>query len=186
MKQMPNKILMDWVKDNFSILLKSFVFSGLLLAAGCRHTESGKDVPSYSSNHDDRVTFRPWLEYMSDLEGMGPETRDVEAGPLQNSFRDWCSDEDLRYSLALSFHYYHNRNYQKSAEILSQLANKKQLNSNVRNWIRISLEQLNDIAQLEKEIAAEKKQRQELERKLRALSEIEREISERDMKGSPP
>lgn len=167
-------------------LFNIFILASWVMTVGCLHNESNKEVPSYSSVHDDRVTFRPWLEYMSDLEGMGSETRGSELGPLQKSFREWCSDEDLRYALTLSFHYYHNRNYSKAAEILSQLANKKNLNSNLRNWLRVSIAQLNDISDLEKEIAAEKKQRVELERKLRALSEIEREISERDMKGSPP
>ncbi len=120
---------------------------------------------------------------MSDLEDFSVEGREASVELLQR-VPQGSTDEDLRYGLALALHQYRKKNYSKAAEVLSQLANKKSWSPDIRASLRIAAQQLIDMTKLEKELQGERKQRQQLERKLKALSEIEREISERDKKSN--
>ena len=122
-----------------------------------------------------------WIDYINNLEAMPPKDLKNEYDRLRRiSDRSW--DEELRLSLANSLQLQKIHNYQKASELVGQATSKIQGNSDLRSWLKLYGQQVNTIAQLDKELTEEKRLRSELEKKLKALSDIERDISERSKK----
>lgn len=119
-----------------------------------------------------------WVDYLAALEAMSSKDLKNEGDRWRRiSERDW--DEDLRLGLVAAVQHTKNHNFQKAAEIIGQLNTKAQAGFEVKAWLKLYAMQLNTAAGLERELGEEKRQRLEQEKKLRALSDIEIEMSER-------
>ena len=159
--------------------MKRCLFYGqlVLLAVGCSHTRSPNPEP-FPESAVIRSDLILWLDYLSALEGMSSRDLKGESDRWRRiSERDW--DGDLRFGLVTAVQYAKNHSFQKAAETIGQLNAKAQGSAELRTWLKFYALQLNTAAGLEKELGEEKRQRLEQEKKLRALSDIEKDMSER-------
>ncbi|HYX38761.1 MAG TPA: hypothetical protein VE954_37120 [Oligoflexus sp.] len=150
--------------------------AGLVCLASCVHkgAEGSRALPQPIFRSDMSI----WVDYVNNLEALGTKELKSEYDRLRRiNDRGW--DDELRFSLANSVQSLKAHNYQKAAEIIGHASGKVQGNSDLKAWLRLYGQQMNTLAQLDKELTEEKRQRTELEKKLKALSDIERDISER-------
>jgi hypothetical protein len=104
----------------------------------------------------------------------------VEADRLRktpNEVRSW--DDELRWGLTQAVQHTKNHNFQKAYEQIQPFATKTYLPPELRSWLKLYSQQLYQASQVERELSEERRQRGELEKKLKALSELELEISQR-------
>ncbi len=159
------------------LLVSVLAWPGIL---GCKHV-----VPSTPSEpkvvwQGSEVHLRNWLDYTESLEAMNPRELKVEADRLRktpNEVRSW--DDELRWGLTQAVQHTKNHNFQKAYEQVQPFAGKNYLPPELRSWLKIYSQQLFQSAQMEKELSDERRQRGELEKKLKALSELELEMSQR-------
>ncbi|RZA25293.1 MAG: hypothetical protein EOP10_07285 [Proteobacteria bacterium] len=164
------------MKSRFLILLTL----GLM---ACRHdpwvlSSAPKDqleTPSYQ--------YPSCTGFLAELDAMSTKELRIENDKVQKSLLDKKSDDYPRASLVAGVYQAKNKNYARAIELLSPLANRKTLDEPCRLSVRLYADLLSDLSQLENDLLAERKQKVELERKLKALSDIEKEISQRDSKG---
>ncbi len=119
-----------------------------------------------------------WVDYVNNLEALNPKDLKNEFDRLKR-IKDRSWDDELRLALANNVQSLKSHDYQKASEIIGAATNKVQGNSDLKAWLRLYGQQIQEMVQLDKELAEEKRQRTELEKKLKALSDIERDISER-------
>jgi hypothetical protein len=119
-------------------------------------------------------------DFLTELEGLGIKELKVEGDKIQKSPLDKTSDEYVRASLAAAVYHAKSKNYTRALELLSPLSNRKVGDDTCRSSLKLYIGLLSDLSQFEKDLQAEKKQKLDLERKLKALSDIEKEISQRD------
>ena len=122
-----------------------------------------------------------WVDYVNNLEALSPKELKNEFDRLKR-IKDPSWDDELRLALANNVQSLKAHNYQKSSEILAAATGRIQGNSDLKAWLRLYTQQVGSMVQLDKELTEEKRQRTELEKKLKALSDIERDISERSKK----
>jgi gas vesicle protein len=115
------------------------------------------------------------------LEALGPKELKSEGDRLRR-IKDPTWDDELRLALANSLQSLKMHQYQKASEIIGQAASRIQGHSDLKAWLRLYGQQMNSLALLDKELNEERRLRSELEKKLKALSDIERDISERSKK----
>ncbi len=157
----------------------------LILLAGCfwlmscvhKGAEGSRSLPQPIFRSDVSI----WVDYVNNLEALGAKELKHEYDRLRR-IKDPGWDDELRLALTNSVQSLKTHNYQKAAEVISQAAGKVQGNSDLKAWLRLHGQQINAMAELDKDLAEEKRQRTELEKKLKALSDIERDISERSKK----
>lgn len=119
-----------------------------------------------------------WVDYLINLDALPPKELKGELDRLRRlNERSW--DDELRFALANSLQLQKSHSYQKASDTLVQAAGKIQGNSDLRAWLKLYGQQVTTLALLDKELIEEKRQRNELEKKLKALSDIERDLSER-------
>jgi hypothetical protein len=157
----------------------------LLFLAGCFWLMScvhkGNDGPRPLPQPIFRSDVSIWVDYVNNLEALSPKELKNEFDRLKR-IKDPSWDDELRLSLANNVQSLKAHNYQKASEILAAATGRIQGNSDLKAWLRLYGQQVGALVQLDKELAEEKRQRTELEKKLKALSDIERDISERSKK----
>lgn len=157
----------------------------LLFLAGCFWLMScvhkGNDGPRPLPQPIFRSDVSIWVDYVNNLEALSPKELKNEFDRLKR-IKDPSWDDELRLSLANNVQSLKAHNYQKAMEILAAATGRIQGNSDLKAWLRLYGQQVGTLVQLDKELAEEKRQRTELEKKLKALSDIERDISERSKK----
>jgi hypothetical protein len=125
-----------------------------------------------------------WVDYVNNLDALAAKDLKTECDRLRRmNDRDW--DDELRFALANSLQSQKAHNYQKAYDTLSAATGKIQGNSDLRSWLRLYGQQIASLAQIDKELVEEKRQRTELEKKVKALTDIERDISERSKMARP-
>ena len=122
------------------------------------------------------------VTFLGDLDAMSLKELKAENDRWQKALNDKRPEDDIRASLVAGIYQAKIKNYERAIEFLSPLSNKKNLDEGCRVSIRLYSDLLSDTLTMEKDLLAEKKQKGELERKLKALSEIEKDISRRDSK----
>ncbi len=122
------------------------------------------------------------LTFLADLDAMTPRELKAENERWLKLSADKKGDDDVRTALVAGLYQAKTKNYAKAVELLSPIGNKKNLDEGCRLSIRLYSDALSDLVQADRDLLAEKKQKGELERKLKALSEIEKDISQRDSK----
>ncbi len=90
--------------------------------------------------------------------------------------------DDVRPVIVAGIYHMRNRNYQRAFDLLSPLSNRKNLDEGCRSSVHLVSNLLSDILNMEKDLAFEKRQKGELEHKLKALSDIEKDLSTRETK----
>jgi hypothetical protein len=150
--------------------------AGCFWLASCVHKgqESSRSLPQPIFRSDVSI----WVDYVNNLEALSSKELKNECDRLKR-IKDRGWDDELRLALASNVQALKVRDYQKAVDTISSAGNKVQGNSDLKAWLRLYGQQLNSMAQLDKELVEEKRQRTELEKKLKALSDIERDISER-------
>ncbi len=153
-----------------------------LVLTACRHDSWTLENPA--KDRVEPVEFRvpTCSSFLGELDAMSAKELKVEYDKVQKLLLDKKSEEYLRASLIAGVYQAKNKNYGKAVEFLSPLSNRKSLDDPCRLSVRIYSDLLEDLSQMEKDLNSEKKQKAELERKLKALSDIEKEISQRDTK----
>jgi len=158
---------------------KLIFLAGCFWLVSCVHkaAEGSRPLPQPIFRSDVSI----WVDYVNNLEALGPKELKNECDRLRR-IKDPGWDDELRLALANSVQSLKTQNYQKASEIIGQAASRVQGNSDLKAWLRLHGQQMNSLALLDKELTEEKRQRTELEKKLKALSDIERDISERSNK----
>jgi hypothetical protein len=123
------------------------------------------------------------MSFLAGIDAMSPKELKAENDRWLKVSGDKKADDDIRGALVAGMYQAKTKNYPKAVELLSPLGNKKSLDEGCRTSIRLYSDALNDLVQSDRDLVAERKQKGELERKLKALSDIERDISQRDTKG---
>lgn len=166
----------------------------LLGGLGCQHeareppvgmTGVVEPAPALPSGIDrprgDTDKLQGWLYYSSVLAKMNAKDLKIESEQLRRSLdREPSWEDELRLNLVQTAQQLHSRAYQKALETFTPLLQNSRYSPELRLWLMQYHEQLQLSAQLEKELSEEKKQRGELEAKLKALSKIELEMSQRE------
>lgn len=119
---------------------------------------------------------------LAELDSLPGKELKNENERVQKILVDKKSEDFLRASMIAGVYQAKNKNYTRAIELLSPISNKKSLDEPCRASVRLYIELLSDLAQMEKDLLSERQKKTELERKLKALSEIEKEISQRDNK----
>jgi hypothetical protein len=145
----------------------------------CVH--KGNDGPRPLPQPIFRSDVSIWVDYVNNLEALSPKELKNEFDRLKRT-KDPSWDDELRLALVNSLQSLTAHNYQKASEILAAATGRIRGNGDLKAWLRLYGQQVGAMVQLDKELAEEKRQRTELERKLKALSDIERDISERSKK----
>lgn len=155
------------------------LLAGCFWLASCAHkgAEGGRSLPQPIFRSDVSI----WVDYVNNLEALSSKELKSEYDRLRR-IKDPGWDDELRLALANNVQSLKSHNYQKASEIMSQAANRIQGNTDLKAWLRLYGQQITALVHLDKELAEEKRQRMELEKKLKALSDIERDISERSKK----
>jgi|GEM_PF-2953399 hypothetical protein len=128
-----------------------------------------------------------WVDYMAELEGMNPRELKSEADRARKvaaEGRGW--EEELRWTLAQIVQSNKAKNYQKAAELAQQVPQRPQFSPEFKAWLKLYQQQLFTVAALDKELTEEKRVRTDLEKKLKGLSDIEMDISQREKKSQLP
>lgn len=120
--------------------------------------------------------------FLAELDAMSLKELKAENDKIQKQLSDKKSEDYPRASLIAGIYQAKNKNYGRAIELLSPLSNRKTLDEPCRLSVKVYGDLLADLSKMEKELAEEKKLKAELERKLKALSDIEKEISRRDIK----
>lgn len=120
--------------------------------------------------------------FLAELDAMSLRELKVENEKIQKTLADKKSEDFPRASLIAGAYQAKLKNYTRAVEFLSPLSNRKSLDDPCRFSVRLYSGLLSDLSKLEADLAEETKQKVELERKLKALSDIEKEISKRDNK----
>jgi hypothetical protein len=123
------------------------------------------------------------MTFLAGIEAMSPKELKAENDRWAKVSSEKKADDDIRGALVAGMYQAKSRNYPKAVELLSPLGNKKSLDEGCRTSIRLYSDALTDLAQSDRDLVLERKQKGELERKLKALSDIEKDISQRDSKG---
>lgn len=149
---------------------------------GCRHDPW--TIESRTTERMGSVEYRvpTCSSFLAQLSEMPVKELKIENDKVQKALSDKKSDDYPRASLIAGVYQAKTGNYSKAIELLSPLGNRKTLEEPCRLSVRLYSDLLSDLSQMEKELASEKKQKGELERKLKALSDIEKEISQRETK----
>lgn len=159
---------------------KTFLFlAGCFWLMSCVH--KGNDGPRALPQPIFRSDVSIWVDYVNNLEALNAKELKNEYDRLKR-IKDRGWDDELRLALANNVQSLKSHDYQKAAEIIAAATGKIQGNSDLKAWLRLYGQQIQSMVQLDKELAEEKRQRTELEKKLKALSDIERDISERSKK----
>lgn len=148
-----------------------------LISCAHRNSEGARPLPQPIFRSDVSI----WVDYVNNLEALNPKELKNEFDRLKR-IKDRGWDDELRLALANNVQSLKSHDYQKASEIISAATSKVQGNSDLKAWLRLYGQQIQEMVQLDKELAEEKRQRTELEKKLKALSDIERDISERSKK----
>lgn len=144
---------------------------------GCVHPKTAAIEPVVDSSPV-RSDLLPWIDYVAALESMS--SRDLKSETERwRHLSERNGLDDIRLGLVNAVQLSRMHGYQKAAETITQLSFKVQNNPDLKNWLKLYAQQLSCAAGLEKEWAEEKRQRMELEKKLKALSEIEKDMNER-------
>ena len=120
--------------------------------------------------------------FLAELDAMSLKELKTENDKIQKHLADKKSEDYPRASLIAGIYQVKNKNYPRAIELLSPLANRKALDETCRLSVKIYGDLLADLSKIEKDLAEEKKLKAGLERKLKALSDIEKEMSRRDIK----
>ncbi len=126
------------------------------------------------------VHLRNWLDYTETLESMNARELKLEADRLRktsNEVRSW--DDELRWSLTQAVQHARAHSYLRAYEQIQPFAAKNYLPPELRSWLKLYSQQLFGAAQLERELGDERRLRGDLEKKLKALSELELELSQK-------
>ena len=123
------------------------------------------------------------LTFLADLDAMTAKELKTENDRWAKLSTEKKGDDDVRSALVAGLYQAKTKNYARAAELLSPIGNRKNFDEGCRLAVRLYSDALTDLVQVDRELASEKKQKGELERKLKALSDIEKDISQRDTKG---
>jgi len=154
---------------------------GLLFTA-CQHTQRTPSVPQRFGPVSHASSLSPCMTFLEALNSMNGKELKAENERWQKNSNDKKTDDDIRASIAAGIYQARNKNYGRAYEILSPLSNRKSLDEGCRVSLRLYSEALGDTLQLDRDLLAEKKLKDELDRKIKGLSEIEKDISKRDGK----
>ncbi len=154
-----------------------WIFITSILA--CAHQPASlMEAKTVASNQLARSELSNWTDFLSSLESMSAKELKSECEKWRkDTVRSW--DEELRYALVTAFQQQKVHNYQKAAEVLNAAWPRVQGSAELKNFFRIYIQQNNALAALERDLLEERRLRGELDKKLKALSDIEREMSER-------
>ncbi len=154
----------------------------IMLLWSCAHEKSAQRSDAKGSGSSfwsqDRDSLRVWLAYTSEIEQMSQKDLKQEIERLRKLPND--SDAEVRMAIAQASFHADSHAYQKAAECLQAASTRTSVDAETRLWLKHSTKQMTQLAQLDKELAEEKKQRLELEKKMKALSDIELEMRQRD------
>lgn len=129
----------------------------------------------------DQGKLQGWLYYSGLLSQMNGRDLKIESDQLRRSLErrgDW--EDELRLGLVQTAQMLYARSFQKALETFEPLLRNTSYSPELRLWLAQYHGQLQLSAQLEKELGEERRQRGELEAKLKALSKIELEMSQRE------
>ncbi len=158
---------------------KLIALTGCFWLISCLHpSQPGEGSRPVLTQPIFRSDVAVWVDYTNTLDGMAPKDLKSEYERLRR-IADRAWDDELRLSLTSCVQSQKLKNYQKASEIIAQAAGKIQGNTDLRSWLRFYSQQVSVLAQMDRELTEEKRLRSELEKKLKALSDIERDISER-------
>ena len=118
--------------------------------------------------------------FLAELDAMSLRELKAESDKVQKQLVDRKSEDNPRSSLIVGIYQARIKNYSRAIEFLSPLSNKKSFDESCRLSVKVVVDLLSDLSKLEKELVDETKQKLELERKLKALSDIEKEMSRRE------
>jgi hypothetical protein len=90
------------------------------------------------------------------------------------------SDGELRFCLAQATLLAEGHSFQKAAESLQAASLRHSMEAETRLWLKQQSRNLQQLATLEKDLLEKKRIRTELEKKMKALSDIEIEMRQRD------
>lgn len=159
-------------------LLLSMVSLGMVT---CAHERSGTRHQVRQVWPSDRASLAKLVSYQAELEEMSSKDLRQEVERLRKAANEARSEEvDTRLSLAQAALHREAKAYQKAAESLQSQVSRAGLDADLKNWLKQYSQNLNLMAQLDKELTEEKKQRQEAEKKMKALSDIELEMRQRE------
>ncbi len=172
---------------------KAMLASLLLSGFACQHRFQVQepqarltDMPLAAKEENERPEAKSseqlqgWLYYNSLVSKMNARDLKIEFEQQRRSFEQSQAWEDeLRLGLVQTAQQLNGRSFQKALETFEPLLQNAHYSPNLRLWLSQYKEQLQMSAQLEKELYQQKKERSELEAKLKALSNIELEMSQR-------
>jgi hypothetical protein len=160
----------------------TFLLMVCLGLVACQHDTWSLNTNPKSVPQSSERLIPTCLTFLADLDSMSPKELKAENDRWLKLSADKKADDDIRTSLVAGIYQAKSKNYQRAVELLSPLSNRKNLDEGCRMSIRLYSDVLVDMIQLDRDLVAEKKQKGELERKLKALSDIEKDISQRDTK----
>ncbi|MBC7661844.1 MAG: hypothetical protein H7249_19300 [Chitinophagaceae bacterium] len=160
----------------------SFLWIVCFVLTACQHAPGMVHSPAHQPAPTIERVQSTCMSFLGDLDAMTPKELKLENERWQKVPGERKPEDDVKASLVAGFYQAKIRNYERSVDILSPLTNKKNIDDGCKVSISMYIDLLTETAAMERDLVAEKKQKIELERKLKALSEIEKDISRRDTK----
>lgn len=150
--------------------------------SGCRHDPWALKSPVSGPAEAVDYSESTCTGFLAELDAMSTKELKAENEKIAKTLADKKSDDYPRASLIAGVYQAKLKNYVRAVELLSPLSNRKTLDESCRLSVRLYSGLLSDLDKLENDLAVETKEKLELERKLKALSDIEKEISKRGNK----
>ncbi len=160
----------------------TFITMLSMITIACHHDPSVQPALLLAEPLSKGPMLSSCLTYLAEISAKSLKELKIDNDRLQKNPSDKGGPEEYKGPLAAGIYQAKNHNYARAFEILSPLSNKKFIDEGCRMSIRLYSDVLNDLVQLDHDLLAERRQKQELERKIKGLSEIEKDISQRDMR----
>ena len=161
----------------------TFILIFCLAIMACQHDPWALNTTPQSLAPTPERFIPTCLTFLADLDVMTAKELKAENDRWLKLSAEKKGDDDVRTALVAGLYQAKSKNYAKAVELLSPIGNRKNIDEGCRLSIHLYSDVLADLVQVDRDLAVEKKQKGELERKLRALSDIEKDISQRDSKG---
>lgn len=154
----------------------SIISMGLV---SCLHEKTGgRQEPRTLWGQD---PIKTWIVYQAELEQMSSRDLRQEVERLRRLSPEAKTDDaELKLALAQAAQHVSGGAYQKALESIQTQITRGEADGATKLWLKQYSQQLAVTAQLERELSEEKKHRQEIEKKMKALSDIELEMRERE------
>ncbi|MBC7532486.1 MAG: hypothetical protein H7318_13005 [Oligoflexus sp.] len=160
-----------------------FILTFCLGVVACQHDPWALNATPKSLAPTPERLIPTCLTFLADLNAMTAKELKAENDRRLKLSAEKKGDDDVRAALVAGLYQAKSKNYAKAVELLSLIGYRKNIDEGCRLSIHLYSDVLADLVQLDRDLAMEKKQKGELERKLKALSDIEKDISQRDSKG---